>query len=67
MSLVQLILDNIEDYPFIIRFKTLYRYQMQMRTLQDIEDYPFIIRFKTKQKEIAAEWGVSLILKIIHL
>ncbi len=39
---------NIEDYPFIIRFKT-QRMEIYFKDdmSEDIEDYPFIIRFKT--------------------
>ena len=38
--------SNIEDYPFIIRFKTLGSSTSPSNTYY-IEDYPFIIRFKT--------------------
>ena len=36
----------IEDYPFIIRFKTLNIISLKLLN-KNIEDYPFIIRFKT--------------------
>ena len=36
----------IEDYPFIIRFKTVVAYNL-FKDILHIEDYPFIIRFKT--------------------
>ena len=41
----------IEDYPFIIRFKTLKAVSHLFLHL-NIEDYPFIIRFKTKNQNM---------------
>ena len=39
---------SIEDYPFIIRFKTSWATPPKTpKLLISIEDYPFIIRFKT--------------------
>ena len=37
---------GIEDYPFIIRFKTTIT-KFSKYFIASIEDYPFIIRFKT--------------------
>ena len=39
---------DIEDYPFIIRFKTKIEvFSVEIKYTYNIEDYPFIIRFKT--------------------
>ena len=38
----------IEDYPFIIRFKTTKKLTVSLEKVEHIEDYPFIIRFKTE-------------------
>ena len=38
---------HIEDYPFIIRFKTKLTESNEYLYNKYIEDYPFIIRFKT--------------------
>ena len=38
---------DIEDYPFIIRFKTISALSKVPDSNLYIEDYPFIIRFKT--------------------
>ena len=60
-------LTNIEDYPFIIRFKT-ETPSLSFLTPIDIEDYPFIIRFKTSIKDIDSYVTTAFkILKIIHL
>ena len=46
---------SIEDYPFIIRFKTWICNRSLYRKVC-IEDYPFIIRFKTEGKRLDTEW-----------
>ena len=57
----------IEDYPFIIRFKTPTIIRPLINVMKvNIEDYPFIIRFKTAEI-VNVYIDDSKILKIIHL
>ena len=57
---------SIEDYPFIIRFKTTGRFWEKAFIRDGIEDYPFIIRFKTLNI-IKDDPDLFLVLRTIHL
>ena len=59
-------IKGIEDYPFIIRFKTYFIGAGPGDPELSIEDYPFIIRFKT----IAPKNNCNpkfIVLRTIHL
>ena len=51
--------QNIEDYPFIIRFKTRYATTCIKQYSFNIEDYPFIIRFKTYSMSFLKEYSTN--------
>ena len=56
-----IIICGIEDYPFIIRFKTKDNGDdCAYAVLLSIEDYPFIIRFKTSRASIVSSWFLSI-------
>ena len=65
-AIIAPVINCIEGYPFIIRFKTPQNLKKDTHDLS-IEGYPFIIRFKTNCCFITSIHSISPVLRVIHL